>query len=640
MKDQPHSEKGGLKMSRCKPKGLFLTFAAVAAMAATPVFAATTTWTNVTSNGTWSTVGNWSTTPVPGDDVLFGSNTSGITRLVSTVDSGWSSANRTVNNISFTGNGTKGWNLNVDNGVTLNIAGGITNSGTDGVIPLLSGNLNFTANQTINVGTKGINTPSGTWTSAANTKLTIANTDNAAQFQFGYGFTTAGFLGSFELAGGALLSLTQTNQYGRLGTNAFYVNGLKSPGVYAAPVLILGNSSNAASGIFANNIEFSNFGVAAAQGFRIQGPGNPTNPFTITMSGNWSGDIGGGNDSTSGGSGIRFTAGTNNTTNLRYLLTGNNTGLTSSLADKDTGKFAIDIARGMVVVDSDNALGAGNTLLVGIGSGNTNAAQTAGLLAANGRTISSDIRVFKNTGNATQSLILGVDGTGTSATFASNIYLDSSSVSAGQVPSLQLTAGAGSVVTFSGNIQNQDAVPGANVVPVTINGGGIVSLNGNNTYTGATTVEAGTTLRGTGSLTSSLTVNGILAPGNSIGTLVVGNTTFGSGSSFAVELGAGASDLLTVNGNLNITLATLNLSGLADNVTSYTIATYTGSLTGNFTSIVGMPGGYTLDYGTGSNSAIMLMVPEPGTWALLAFSLTTVMILRRRSTMPDRRNGA
>ncbi|MFA6176015.1 MAG: hypothetical protein WC765_05495, partial [Phycisphaerae bacterium] len=130
----------------------------------------------------------------------------------------------------------------------------------------------------------------------------------------------------------------------------------------------------------------------------------------------------------------------------------------------------------------------------------------------------------------------------------------------------------------------------------------IVSLNGTNTYTGATTVVAGTTLRGTGSLTSSLAVNGILAPGNSIGTLIVGDTAFGTGSSFAVEFDTGTSDLLQVIGNLDISLATLNLSGTADNVTSYTIATYTGSLTGNFTSVVGMPGGYTLNYGTGSNS--------------------------------------
>lgn len=34
-------------MSQCKPNALFAAFAAVVAMAATPVFATTTTWANV-----------------------------------------------------------------------------------------------------------------------------------------------------------------------------------------------------------------------------------------------------------------------------------------------------------------------------------------------------------------------------------------------------------------------------------------------------------------------------------------------------------------------------------------------------------------------------------------------------------------
>lgn len=629
-------------MSRCKRKELFLTFAVVAALIATPAFAATSTWINVTTNGTWSTAGNWNpaapaTTGV--DDVVFGSNTSGITRLVSTVNSGWST-NGTVNNITFTGNGTNSWLLLADTGVKLNIAGGITNASTATVLPKINGSLNFTASQTIDVGTIGMNTDAGTWTSASGAILNITGTLAGGQikeFQFYAGTTTAAsFLGSVKQTGSVGIRFDNVTQYSRLGVNALSVDVSGN----ATSQLSFTNFTSQAAGTFANAINFSGFGNATSSGnYKIMGPASAS-PFAITLSGNMSGDIGAGSDS-AGKSGLRFTSsGANNNTNLRFLLTGDNSGLISSLASKDTGMFPIQVLRGMVIVDSDNALGAGNGLLVGLGSGSTVISNVAGLLAANGRTISSDIRVFKNT-NATpvsQSLILGVDGTGSSATFAGNIFLDSSATAA-QVPTLQLTAGAGSTVTFNGTIQNQGAAL-ANVVPVTINGGGIVSLNGANTYTGPTTVAAGTTLRGTGSLTSSLTVNGILAPGNSIGTLIVGNTTFGSGSSFAVELGAGASDLLQVNGNLDISLATLNLSGTADNVTSYTIATYTGSLAGTFTSIVGMPGGYTLDYGTGSNSAIMLMVPEPGTWALLAFSLTTVMILRRRSTMPDRRNGA
>ena len=620
-------------MSRGKPNALFLAFAAVAAMIATPAIAATTTWINVTTNGTWSTAGNWNPAApatTGGDDVVFGSNTSGITRLSSTVNSTWS-ANGTVNSITFTGNGTNSWLLLADTGVKLNIAGGITNASTATVLPKINGNLNFTASQTIDVGTIGINTDAGTWTSASGAILNITGTLAGGlikEFQFYAGTTssnsTTGFLGSVKQTGSVGIRFDNVAQYSRLGVNALSVDVSGN----ATSQLSFTNFTSQAAGNFTNAINFSGFGNATSSGnYKIMGPASAS-PFTTTLSGNMSGDIGAGSDS-AGKSGLRFTSsGATTNTNLRFLLTGNNTALTSTLANKDAGLFPIQVLRGMVVVDSDNALGGNNTLLVGLGSGNTGSSNFAGLLAAEGRTIRSDIRVLKNSLSFSQSLILG--GTG-NATFTGNIFLDSSATAA-QVPTLQLTASTGSIVTFNGNIQNQDAVPGANVVPVSINGGGIVSLNGNNTYTGPTTVAAGTTLQGTGSLTSSLTVNGILAPGNSIGTLIVGDTAFGSGSSFAVELGAGTSDLLAVNGNLDITLATLNLSGLADNVTSYTIATYTGSRTGNFTSIVGMPGGYTLDYGTGTNSAIMLMVPEPGTWALLAFSLTTVMILRRRST--------
>ena len=605
----------------------------------TPVLAGTQTWTYTTDDsGLWSTPGNWSSGTVPTtdgtDDVQFGANTSGATRT-STVDSVWA-ASGAVNNITLNDGGTKSWTLATGSGVTLNIAGGITNLDTTSafaVSPLINATLNFTASQTINMGGHHMLASTGSaWSSAAGTLLTIAGT-GFTQFIFYVGSTSSsGFQGSVQLAGNTGITFqTDTSQYSRLGVNTFYVNSLDAAhgNIYGSPRLEFVPTS---SGTFANAISFSNFNNVNSGNYQIRGTA-AASPYTTTFSGNWSGDIGAGNDVV-GKSGIRFTApGQSNNTNLRFLLTGNNTALTSSLADKDNALFPIQVLRGMLIVDNANALGANNSLLVGLGNGNTGVSNVAGLLAANNRTISSVIRVVKNSSSFSQSLILGVDGAGTSGNFTGNIFLDSSATAA-QVPTLQLTASTGSVVTFNGNIQNQGTAL-ANVVPVSITGGGIVSLNGTNTYTGATTVAAGTTLRGTGSLTSSLAVNGILAPGNSIGTLIVGDTAFGTGSSFAVEFDTGTSDLLQVIGNLDISLATLNLSGTADNVTSYTIATYTGSLTGNFTSVVGMPGGYTLNYGTGSNSLIMLMVPEPFSLGLLGLGggLGALIVFSRRRSI-------
>jgi outer membrane autotransporter protein len=98
-------------------------------------------------------------------------------------------------------------------------------------------------------------------------------------------------------------------------------------------------------------------------------------------------------------------------------------------------------------------------------------------------------------------------------------------------------------------------------------GSGMFSLNGVNTYSGPTTVAAGT-LNVNGSLTSNvtvdngatisgsgtvggLTVNGAVAPGNSIGTLTVnGNYIQNAGSTYKVEIDAnGQSDRVHVNGD-------------------------------------------------------------------------------------------
>lgn len=63
----------------------------------------------------------------------------------------------------------------------------------------------------------------------------------------------------------------------------------------------------------------------------------------------------------------------------------------------------------------------------------------------------------------------------------------------------------------------------------------------------------------------------------------------------------------------------------------FTNATFTGNST-----IVASLRGYTATGGGGSttfgyiNAIGIEVVPEPATWVLLAFSLTTVMVLRRR----------
>jgi uncharacterized protein with beta-barrel porin domain len=107
---------------------------------------------------------------------------------------------------------------------------------------------------------------------------------------------------------------------------------------------------------------------------------------------------------------------------------------------------------------------------------------------------------------------------------------------------------------------------------ISINSGG--TLDGSGTV-GSTTVNSGGTLAAS-TLGSGLTINGDL--------------TFASGSTYLVTLdNSGASGLTTVNGNLSIasgsTLKLASVAGTYTAGTSYTIATYSGTESGSFSSI-------------------------------------------------------
>ena len=115
------------------------------------------------------------------------------------------------------------------------------------------------------------------------------------------------------------------------------------------------------------------------------------------------------------------------------------------------------------------------------------------------------------------------------------------------------------VIASAGNTGTQTLVK---------NGSGLLLLNGGNTFTGTTTVAAGS-LGGTGSLASGVAVSSgaALAPGSGgVGTFTIGGgLTLGAGSSLSVDLDApGTSDLLQVNGVVSSSgVTTVNLNGLA-----------------------------------------------------------------------------
>ena len=156
------------------------------------------------------------------------------------------------------------------------------------------------------------------------------------------------------------------------------------------------------------------------------------------------------------------------------------------------------------------------------------------------------------------------------------------------------------VFDSSGNSSVGAAIRGTG--SVTLNNSGIVTLAGNNTYSGGTTVNMGTllvnnstgsgvgtgpvtvagggTLGGGGVIGGSVTINsgGILAPGNPVGTLTVNGNFTAGGAILNYTLGA-SSDLTVVGGNLNLS-GTLNVTNGPEFYSgAYTLFTYGGTLT-------------------------------------------------------------
>ena len=122
---------------------------------------------------------------------------------------------------------------------------------------------------------------------------------------------------------------------------------------------------------------------------------------------------------------------------------------------------------------------------------------------------------------------------------------------------------------------------------------GTLLLNGLNTYSGATTVSGGT-LGGTGTVDGAVSVMGIsrLAPGastNEGGTLALGSLTLASTAVLAIDDPA---DRVTVTGDLVLdenTSVTFANEVDFDKKTTYTILSYTGTLSGKFKASSGIP---------------------------------------------------
>ncbi len=320
------------------------------------------------------------------------------------------------------------------------------------------------------------------------------------------------------------------------------------------------------------------------------------------------------NNSTAGTASINNTGGTgffNNSTAANATITNNPTG---SIYFFDTSS-----AGNAVINNNDASLNfvanstAGNAVinnLTGNGVVSFGNNSTAGNAAiTNGATAATDF-----------SLSSGPSG---------NHQLTAGSINGGgffQLGGNQLTVGGNDFsTTVSGVIKDGGAGGGTGGSLVKV-GNGIMRLTGINTYTGATTINAGwlwvdgsiaasslTTVNsgawlvGAGTLgNTQVNAGGLLGPGNGTpGTslTISGNLAFQSGALYLVAVNPSAASSATVTGSATLNGATVNAAFLTGSYISkqYTILTATGGISGTFASVIAnnnLPAGFhdTLSY--------------------------------------------
>jgi fibronectin-binding autotransporter adhesin len=291
----------------------------------------------------------------------------------------------------------------------------------------------------------------------------------------------------------------------------------------------------------------------------------------------------------------------------------------TAVTGADTISGNVNVSGGTVTVANNTVFGAA----IRLGRNNVASGLTAnGTLTITGGTVNVAGNIIKGVSTGAGSATVTLDGgtldlAGRNITSVTDVnYRNGTLKNLGTVNTGISLAGSGTRVFqqdsgYSGVVLGE--ITGASV-GLTKTGDGALDLQGANTYSGATNVNAGTlvvsgsldaqasavtvasgaTLGGT-SINRPLAVSGTLDPGAppmaATGTMAtLGGVSFTSGSTYRVQLGAvPAADLLTqVGGTINLTGASLSASALPgftsgmDNVYTIVSATDDGAIAGTF----------------------------------------------------------
>ncbi|WP_441244887.1 autotransporter outer membrane beta-barrel domain-containing protein [Tardiphaga sp. 768_D3_N2_1] len=203
------------------------------------------------------------------------------------------------------------------------------------------------------------------------------------------------------------------------------------------------------------------------------------------------------------------------------------------------------------------------------GFGSTGTAIFTGANTYTGGTVICDCATLQlGNGGTTGSIVGDVDNGGTLIFNRSNSYTFAGVISDSAGTGKVIQAGGGNTI-----LTGQSTYTGETVVNA-----GTLSVNGSIAPSSLTTVNAGATLGGTGTVGNTLINGGILAPGNSIGTLTVaGNLVLTTAATYLVEVSGAAADRTIVTGNATLAGAlVIRPDARLSATTTYTFLTAAG----------------------------------------------------------------
>ncbi|WP_147155712.1 autotransporter outer membrane beta-barrel domain-containing protein, partial [Reyranella soli] len=266
---------------------------------------------------------------------------------------------------------------------------------------------------------------------------------------------------------------------------------------------------------------------------------------------------------------------------------------------------------GTVILSGSNSYSGGTMVTGGTLQGTTTSLQ--GTIVNNATVAFNQASIGTYAGSMFGSGGVSIGGGGTVIFTGGNSYTGGTSIAAGST--LQLGNGTTAGGSIQGNIANNGLLVFNQPVTATYGGvmsgtggftlqQGTVTVTGNNTYSGPTTVNGGmlvvngslastvtlnngSTLGGSGNVGSLVANNAVIAPGNSIGTMTVNGNFSQNGGTYVVEANAaGQADRINATGAATIgggaTVSVLAAAGTYQRNTTYTILNATGGVTGTY----------------------------------------------------------